>query len=281
MLGYGIDHRSALLGERLLDARARPRAPRRRDGGPAARARLRGRPRADRGAQGAPASRSGARTWRPRCSPTRRTPSGSSAEGHARRLLVHPGVPDPGQAGLRGAHPSHGRGGDRLDPRRRRRGRLGASVLGHRRTTARCWRRSTATAAAGLDGVEVFYASHTREQTLLAGAALRGARAARAPARRTTTGPSTGCSAASAPSTCTAASPSSADRARHARRARARRRRASASGSPACRAPASPRSAGSPRASCATAATAWRCSTATTCARTSAPASASPARTAT
>ena len=49
----------------------------------------------------------------------------------------------------------------------------------------------------------------------------------------------------------------------------------------ACRAPASPRWAGSPPASCATAAITWRCSTATTCARTSAPASASRARTAT
>ena len=33
-----------------------------------------------------------------------------------------------------------------MDPRRRGRGGLGASVLGHRRTAARCWRRSTATA---------------------------------------------------------------------------------------------------------------------------------------
>ena len=59
------------------------------------------------------------------------------------------------------------------------------------------------------------------------------------------------------------------------------RARASASGSPACPAPGSRPSAGSRPASCATAATTWRCSTATTCARTSAPASASRARTAT
>ena len=136
---------AALLGERLLDARARPRAPRRRDGRPPARARLRGRPGADRGAQGrgqagrpAAPGRRGARAPRQRRAARR--------GGTRRRLLVHPRLPDPGHAGLRRPHPPDRRGGDRLDPRGGRRGGLGAPVLGHRGRRTRCSRRSTATA---------------------------------------------------------------------------------------------------------------------------------------
>ena len=110
----------------------------------------------------------------------------------------------------------------------------------------------------------------------------RGARSARARARPTTTGPTTGCSRRSARSTCYGREPNLGPIAHGTLAAPSRGgRRACASGSPGCPARASRRSAGSPRASCATAATAWRCSTATTCARTSAPASASRARTAT
>ena len=57
--------------------------------------------------------------------------------------------------------------GDRGHPRRRRRRGLGAPVLGRRRAA----RRRSATldefAAAGLDGVECFYVTHTEEQTRL------------------------------------------------------------------------------------------------------------------
>ena len=52
-------------------------------------------------------------------------------------------------------------------PRRRRRRGLGAPVLGPRRRPRGAATRSSASRGAGLDGVEVFYATHTREQTLL------------------------------------------------------------------------------------------------------------------
>ena len=56
----------------------------------------------------------------------------STRRGGPRRcLLLHTGLPDPGHARIRRAHAPHGRGGDRVDPRRRRRGGLGPSVLGH------------------------------------------------------------------------------------------------------------------------------------------------------
>ena len=166
VLGYGIDHRSALLGERLLDARAdrERRADAMADA--AARARLRGRPGADRGAQGggqagrAPApGRRGARAPGERRAARRR--------GARRRLLVHPGLPDPGHAGVRGAH--------RI-PRSRRRSRwiheaAGVAVWAHPFWDVKDSDEVCAAIeryrAAGLDGVEVFYTSHTREQTLL------------------------------------------------------------------------------------------------------------------
>ena len=126
----------------------RPRAPRRRDGGEAARARLRGRSRADRGAQG---RRQAGRPAAPRR--RRRRPPGerraARGRGPDRRLVVHPRVPDPGHVGLRRAHPPDGRRGDRVDPRGRRRRGLGAPVLGHQGRAARCSPRSTATARSG------------------------------------------------------------------------------------------------------------------------------------
>ena len=137
--------------ERLLDARADRE--RRADAMAARlrRARLRGRPGADRGAQGrrqaggaAAPGRGGARPSRQRRAARRGGPRG--------RLLLHPRLPDPGHAGLRGAHAPDRRGGDRLDPRRRRRGRLGASVLGHQGRATRCSPRSTATAPPGSTG---------------------------------------------------------------------------------------------------------------------------------
>ena len=77
------------------------------------------------------------------------------------------GVPDRGPAGVRAPVRADRAGGDRADPRRRRRGGVGASVLGHRRARRRCSTPSTASARAGLDGVEAFYVTHTEEQTRL------------------------------------------------------------------------------------------------------------------
>ena len=81
VLGYGIDHRSALLGERLLDARADRE---RRADAMAERLRELGfevDPAPDRGAQGSGQAGRAARTWRPRCWRTRRTPNDSLKKG--------------------------------------------------------------------------------------------------------------------------------------------------------------------------------------------------------
>ena len=137
VLGYGIDHRSALLQERLRDARADRE--RRAD---AMAARLQ-----ELGFAVDPApiearKQAGKPVGRPHlAAAVLAHPDNAerlAEEGHESRVLLHPGLPDPGHAGLRGAHPPHGRGGDRLDPRRGRRGGLGASVLGHQGRRARC-----------------------------------------------------------------------------------------------------------------------------------------------
>ena len=93
-----------------------------------------------------------------------------AAEGHADVSVVHPRLPDPGQAGLRGAHAPDRGGGDRLDPRRRRRGGLGAPVLGHRGRASEVLAAIDRYRAAGLDGVEVFYTVAHRGADAAAGA---------------------------------------------------------------------------------------------------------------
>ena len=144
VLGYGIDHRSALLQERLRDARAdRERradamAERLEELGfavdPAPLDAAQGR----RQAGGPPAPGPGG-------APAPRQRRAARRGGPRRRLDLHPLLPDPGQARLRGAHPPDRGGGDRLDPRRGGRGRLGASVLGHLGSRGRCSPPWTAT----------------------------------------------------------------------------------------------------------------------------------------
>ena len=140
----------------------RPRAPRRRDGGAAPRARLRGRPGADRGAQGgrqagraAAPGRGGARAPRERGAARR--------GGPCRRVVVHPRLPDPGEAGLRGSHASR--------PSRRRSAWIhdaaGVAVWAHPfwdiDDSGEVLAAIDRYRAAGLDGVEVFYTvAHAR-----------------------------------------------------------------------------------------------------------------------
>ena len=148
VLGYGIDHRSALLGERLLDARADRE---RRADAMAERLRELGfevdpAPIEARKAAGKPVGRphlAAAVLAHP-----------ANAERLCRGgprgcLVVHPGVPDPGQARLRGALSPHRGGGDLVDSRRRRGGRLGAPVLGRQGQRRGAARPSTATAPPG------------------------------------------------------------------------------------------------------------------------------------
>ena len=91
----------------------------------------------------------------------------AEGRGHRRRRLADPRIPDRGQARLPPAGDAHrGRGG-RGDPRGRRRRDLGAPLLGHLRPRRSARQRSTASSALGIDGVEAFYITHTREQTEL------------------------------------------------------------------------------------------------------------------
>jgi hypothetical protein len=123
VLGYGIDHRSALLGERLLDARADRE---RRADAMADRLRELGfevdpAPIEARKAAGKPV---GGRTWRRRCWRTPRTPN---ARSRATRTCPRSSrVSHSGHARLRGPLASHRRGGDRVDPRGR-----GVAVWAH------------------------------------------------------------------------------------------------------------------------------------------------------
>ena len=278
VLGYGIDHRSALLQERLRDARADRE--RRAD---AMAARLR-----ELGFAVDPApiearKQAGKPVGRPHlAAAVLAHPDNAerlAEEGHESVSTFIPAYLIQGTPGyvarsrptveeaIGWIHDAAGRGG------------LGASVLGHPEDEARCWARSTATRPPG----STAWRSSTRRTPRSRRCCWPTAApswACSAPAPPTTTAPTTSCSAASGRSTSTVASPTSA----RSPTARSRRRpaaaTASASGSPACRGRASPPSAASPPASFATAATAWRCSTATTFARTSATGSGSRARTA-
>ena len=85
-----------------------------------------------------------------------------------RRVLGLPGgLPLQGPPRLQPPHDADGARGDRGDPRGRRRRGLGASVLGPRRRTTTSARALERFSAAGLDGVEAFYATHDEAQTRL------------------------------------------------------------------------------------------------------------------
>ena len=165
MLGYGIDHRDALLRERLADARAdrelrsermaarlaelglevdeRPLAARRAAGKPI------GRPHLAAAVLAHPAN------------------DGAPGRGGPRRsLLVHRRLPDSRRAGLCRADEADDRRGHRLDPRGGRSGRLGPPVLGHQ-GRADGPGRDRPLPEAGLDGVECFYVTHDAHQTQL------------------------------------------------------------------------------------------------------------------
>ena len=132
VLGYGIDHRSALLGERLLDARADRE---RRADAMADRLRELGfevdpAPIEARKAKGKPVGRPHL------AAAVLAHPANAerlAEEGHADVSSFIPAYLIQGKPGLRCADASDRRGGDRLDPRGGRGRRLGASVLGRRR----------------------------------------------------------------------------------------------------------------------------------------------------
>ena len=84
--------------------------------------------------------------------------------GHRRPRQAVPAVSRPRRGRVRRALAADGRGGDRRHPPRRRPRGLGASVLG-RRGPATALAALDRFGAAGLDGVEAFYATHTEEQT--------------------------------------------------------------------------------------------------------------------
>ena len=144
----------------------RPRAPRRRHGRAPGRAGLRGRPGADRRRARPPASRSGGRTWPPPCWPTRPTPSGSRAEGHADVSSFIPAYLIQGKPGyVARTHPTVEEA-IALDPRGRPAWRSGRTRSGTSRTTPRCSPRSTATATPG----STAWRSSTRPTRRAAGA---------------------------------------------------------------------------------------------------------------
>ncbi len=161
------DRPPQLAARRAPARRARgPRAARRRHGREAERAGLRGRPRPDRGAQG------GGQAGRPPA-PGRRSarPPGQRGalgrRGPRGRLELHSRLPDSGHAGLRCAHatpPSRRRSAGSTTP-------PGVAIWAHPFWDIKSDEEVLAAIeryrAAGLDGVEVFYTSHTREQTLL------------------------------------------------------------------------------------------------------------------
>ena len=64
-------------------------------------------------------------------------------------------------------------GGDRGDPRRRRRGRSGRTRSGTSTPTRKCSSSIERFRALGIDGVEAFYVTHDERQTRLLAGALR------------------------------------------------------------------------------------------------------------
>ena len=96
-----------------------------------------------------------AATTRHRAARTSRTRSTNGTPEHDPRRALRR-LPHPRRTDVRPPQPPHGRPGDRHHPRRRRARGLGAPVLG---------RRGPASSFPGLDGVEVFYPTHTEEQT--------------------------------------------------------------------------------------------------------------------
>ena len=112
-------------------------------------------------------------------------------EGIARQERAVPALPRPGREGLR-----------RAQPRRPSREAIevihaagGVAVWAHPFWDVDAAEEALATldefAAAGLDGVECFYVTHTEEQTRLLHDHARASAACSRPARRTSTGPNT------------------------------------------------------------------------------------------
>ena len=118
------------------------------------------------------------------------------------------GLPDRGPPGLPPARDADRGGGGRRDPRGRRRGHLGAPLLGHLRPRRSA--RHDRPLPRARDGRRrgLLHHPHARADRA-AGRALRRARPAAAPARPTSTAPRTASSRASSRSTPTASSPTS------------------------------------------------------------------------
>ena len=120
-------------------------------------------PRSTRARAGGLAARPPAPRRRGAAHPAQR---GQAARGGHRRQ--ERAVPAPTWSRARVAYVARSRPtverGDRRHPRRRRRRGLGAPVLGRRRRRDGASPRSSASRAAGLDGVECFYATHTRSR---------------------------------------------------------------------------------------------------------------------
>ena len=280
MLGYGIDHRSALLGERLADARADRE---RRADAMAARLRELGcaidpAPIEARKAAGKPVGR-------PHLAAAVLAHPANAArlaeEGHDDVSSFIPAYLIQGKRRLRGAHAPDRRGGDRRGSTTPPAWRSGRTRSGTSRTRTRCWRRSTATAPRGWTG--------SRRSTSPTPSSRR--------CWWPTAAPSSGCSRPGSSDyhgpdhrlfarfrgvrPVRARAQPGADRLRHARGAGARDGRAVRVADGAVRARASRRSGAWRRGSCATSGTAWRCSTGTTSGRTCRRTWASRARTAT
>ena len=166
VLGYGIDHRSALLGERLLDARADRE---RRADAMADRLRELGfeidpAPIEARKAAGKPVGRPHL------AAAVLAHPANAERladEGHADVSSFIPAYLIQGKPGyVARTHPTVEEA-IALDPRGRRAWRSGRTRSGTSRTSARCWRRSTATAPPGSTASRSSTRRTRAEQTLL------------------------------------------------------------------------------------------------------------------
>ena len=132
ILGYGLDHTDRTLLDALDRLPGGPRAPDLRDGRPAARARLRAR----RRRASRPTQRPAARTSPTRSSPIRPTRTGCARRGSTARTSSSPPTSSRARPGYVARSRPTVAAGDRRHPRRRRRRRLGAPVLGRRRPGA-------------------------------------------------------------------------------------------------------------------------------------------------
>ena len=192
VLGYGIDHTDPHL---LARARALPRRPR---------------PRADRMAEALQehgfeldttvarrARAAGKPIGRPHLAqaafePPRQRASGSPTRASTDFSRAARRLPHPRRAGLpRAARSRRSSEAIELIHARGRRRHLGAPVLGHRGRPGGARRRSSASAAAGLDGVEVFYVDPHARADAAARRLLHRARPAHDRVERTSTAPST------------------------------------------------------------------------------------------